>query len=120
MGICCWRPIDAPTIGQVTYLSERELLVISKRGPLTITVDSETELIPEGEAFHVLLDPSPAMAQGPEGAGSGKDKDKDKKKGMNGPPLRAGRNYFLITAVGITAIATGFAVSEALESPNRP
>jgi len=109
---------DAPTIGQATYLSEKELLVVSKRGPLTITVDNETELIPEGEAFHVLLDPPPSMAQGPEGAGTGKDKDK--KKGMNGPPLRAGRNYFLITAVGITAIATGFAISEALESPNRP
>ncbi len=111
---------DAPTIGQVTYLNEKELLVVSKRGSLTITVDTETELIPEGEAFHVFLDPPPTMAQGPEGAGSGKDKDKDKKKGMSGQPLRAGRNYFLMTAVTVTAIATGFAVSEALESPNRP
>jgi hypothetical protein len=109
---------DAPTIGQVTYLSDKELLVASKRGPLTITVDGETELIPAGEAVHVLLDPPPAMAQGPEGAGT--HGDKDKKKGMNGPPLRAGRNYFVITAVGLTAIATGFAISEALESPNRP
>jgi len=108
---------NGPTIGQVTYLNEKELLVASKRGPLTITVDGETEIIPEGTAYRVILEPPPTMAQGPEGAGAHKD---DKKRGMNGPPRRAGRNYFLITAVGITAIATGFAISEALESPNRP
>lgn len=110
---------DAPTIGQVTYLSDKELLVVSKRGPLSVTVDGETQVIPEGSAYRVLLDP--AMAQGPEGAGAGRDHDKDKKnKGANGPPLRAGRNYFLVTAIGVTAIVSGLAISEALESPNRP
>jgi hypothetical protein len=107
---------DGPTIGQVTYLNEKELLVVSKRGPLTITVDGQTEVIADGSAYRVLLDP-PTMAQGPEGAGAHKD---DKRRGMSGPPLKAGRNYFMITAIGITAIATGFAISEALESPNRP
>jgi len=106
---------DAPTIGQVTYLSEKELLVISKRGPLTITVDGETQLIDEGASYRVVLEP-PTMAQGPEGAGSGK-----KEKGVgNGPPLRAGRSYFLIGAATVTAVITGLAISEALESPNRP
>jgi len=108
---------DGPTIGQVTYLNEKELLVVSKRGPLTVTVDGETEVIAEGTAYRVLLDPPPTMAQGPEGAGAGKE---DKRRGMSGPPLHAGRNYFLVTAVGVTAIVTGLAVSEALESPNRP
>jgi hypothetical protein len=109
---------DGPTIGQVTYLSEKELLVVSKRGPLTITVDGETEVVTDGSAYRVLLDPPPTMAQGPEGAGA--HKDKDKRRGMSGPPLHAGRNYFLVTAVGVSAIVTGLAVSEALESPNRP
>lgn len=108
---------DGPTIGQVTYVNEKELLVVSKRGPLTITVDGETEVINEGAAYRVVLDPPPTMAQGPEGAGAHKN---DKRKGMGGPPLKAGRNYFLITAVGVTAAITGIAVSEALESPNRP
>jgi hypothetical protein len=108
---------DAPTIGQVTYLNEKELLVVSKRGPLTITVDGETEVITDGAAYRVLLDPPPTMAQNPEGAGTRKE---DRKRGMSGPPLHAGRNYFLITAVGVSAIVTGLAVSEALESPNRP
>lgn len=108
---------DGPTIGQVTYLNEKELLVVSKRGPLTITVDGQTEVILDGSAYRVLLDPPAAMAQGPEGAGAHKE---DKRRGMNGPPLKAGRNYFMITAIGVTAVVTGFAISEALESPNRP
>jgi hypothetical protein len=108
---------DAPTIGQVTYLNEKELLVVSKRGPLTITVDGETEVITDGTAYRVLLDPPPTMAQAPEGAGTRKE---DRKRGMSGPPLHAGRNYFLITAVGVSAVVTGLAVSEAVESPNRP
>jgi hypothetical protein len=106
-----------PTIGQVTYLNEKELLVVSKRGPLTVTVDGETEVIADGTAYRVLLDPPPTMAQGPEGAGAGKE---DKRRGMSGAPLHAGRNYFLVTAVGVSALITGLAVSEALESPNRP
>lgn len=104
---------DAPTIGQVTYLSDRELLVASKRGSLIVTVDAESQVIPEGSSYRVVLD---TLAQGPEGAG-GKDKD-NKKKG--GPPLVAGRNYFVPVAIGFAAIVTGIAVSEALESPNRP
>jgi hypothetical protein len=109
---------DAPTIGQVTYLNEKELLVVSKRGPLSVTVDGETQIIPEGSSYRVLLD----MSQGPEGAGSGKDKDKDKdrRKSTNGPPLKAGRNYFVPVVAGATAIVTGLAISEAMESPNRP
>jgi len=109
---------DGPTIGQVTYLNEKELLVVSKRGPLTITVDGVTEVIADGGAYRVVLDPPTTMAQGPEGAGAGKKEDK--RRGMSGPPLHAGRNYFLITAVGVSAIVTGIAIHEALESPNRP
>lgn len=108
---------DGPTIGQVTYLNEKELLVVSKRGPLTITVDGQTEVVTDGSAYRVLLDPPATMAQGPEGAGAHKD---DKRRGMNGPPLKAGRNYFVVTAIGVSAVITGLAVSEALESASRP
>jgi hypothetical protein len=101
---------DAPTIGQVTYLNAKELLVTSKRGPLTITVDGETQLIADGTTYHVYLDP-----QDPQGAGSG-----SQSAGRGGSPLKAGRSRFLIFAVAVTGVATYFAVSEALESPNRP
>jgi len=105
---------DAPTIGQVTYLNERELLVTAKRGPLTVTVGGEDQLIAEGKAYHVYLDPE--MAQGPQGAGSGSQGP----GGKGGSPLKAGRSRFLIVAVTATAVVTAIAVSEALESPSRP
>jgi hypothetical protein len=106
---------NAPTIGQVTFINARELVVTSKRGPLTITVDDETQLIADGTSYHVYLDPN-ADPQGPQGAGSGSGPG----GGRGGSPLKAGRSRFLIIAVGITGIATYFAVSEALESPHRP
>jgi len=108
---------DGPTIGQVTYLNEKELLVVSKRGPLTITVDGETEVIADGSAYRVLLDPPTTMAQGPEGAGANKG---DRRRGMNGPPLKAARSHFLIAVAAVTGVVTWLAVSEALESPDRP
>jgi len=107
---------DAQTIGQVIYLNEKELLVTSRRGGLTVTVEDETQVISEGTSYRVLLDPSsPEPGQGPEGAGSGK-------RGplQTGGPLKAGRSRFLIVATGVVGAITVFAVSEALESPNRP
>jgi hypothetical protein len=106
---------DAPTIGQVRLLNAKELLVTSKRGPLTVTVDGETQIIEDGKAYHVFLDPDMAAAQGPAGAGGGQGPS-----GKGGSPLKAGRSRFLIVVVAVTAIATYFAVSEALESPERP
>jgi hypothetical protein len=108
---------NSPTIGQVTYLNEKELIVTSKRGPLTVTVEDETQLIPEGGAYHVYLDPA-ASPQGPEGAGSSGGSQGS--KGAGGSPLKAGRSRFLIFAIGLTAAATTFAVIKALESPDRP
>ena len=103
---------NAPTIGQVTYLNAKELLVTSKRGPLTITVDGETQVIADNTTYHVYLDP-----QDPQGAGSG---SQSSGSGHGASPLKAGRSRFLIFAVAITGVATYFAVSEALESPARP
>ena len=110
------RPVaDGPTVGRVSYLSSKEFMVRAMKGDLNVTVDGETQIIHEGTAYRVMLDPSPA--QGPEGAGSGK---KDDRKISNGPPLRAGRSRFLIVAVGAVAVVTVIGISEALESPARP
>jgi hypothetical protein len=103
---------DAPTIGQVTYLNSKELLVTSKRGPLTITVDGETQLIADGTAYHVYLDPDSAP-QGPQGSGS-------QTIGRGGGPLKAGRSRFLIVVIALTAVGTSIAIWKALESPSRP
>lgn len=107
---------DGPTVGQVTYVNPKELVVKSTRGDLTITVDEETAVIPEGRAFRVLIDPTPearaaAEPQGPRGAGT---------KGPNGPPRKAGRNRFLLVAIVFTSAASFLAVRQALLSPDRP
>lgn len=104
---------DAPTIGQVTYLNEKELIVSAKRGGLIVSVEGETQLISEGTAYRVLLDP-----QGPEGAGAGGGSKPG--PGMGGPPLKAGRSRFLIVATVLIGAATVIAVHAALESPARP
>src|SRR5215475_11711497 len=69
---------DAPTVGQVTYVSPKELVVRSTRGSLAITVDGETQYVEEGVAYRVILDPdsylesasATAAPQGPQGAGA--------------------------------------------------
>jgi hypothetical protein len=75
---------DAPTVGTVTYVNDKDLLVTARRGGLTIAVEDEVQVIPEGNSFRVLLDPS-ADAQGPEGAGSGGKQGKN----QTGGPLKA-------------------------------
>lgn len=103
---------DGPTIAQVTYVNSKQLIVRSTRGPLTITVQGESEVIPEGNAYRVILDP-PATPEAQEARGAGT-------KGPGGPPLRAGRSHFLLIALAVTGVATFFAIDEALESPDRP
>ena len=105
---------DQPTIGQVTVLNAKELVVKSTRGSLIIAVEDDVRVIPEGAAYRIVLDPSDsaaAPAQGPRGAGS---------KGYGGPPIRAAKSRFMWYAIGITAALTVWAVHEALESPDRP
>ena len=96
---------DAPTIAQVTYLNEKELLVTAQRGGLTVTVGDQTEIIPEGTAYRVILDPPPGMAAA---------------SGQGGPPLKAGRSRFVIVAVAVVAGVTVFALHEVFESADRP
>jgi hypothetical protein len=104
------RPnVDEPTIGQVTLLHPKELVVKCTRGSLVFAVEDDVRVIPEGAAYHVFLDP--ADAQGPAGAGT---------KGYGGPPIKAAKSKFIWYAIGVTALVTFFAVQEALESPDRP
>jgi hypothetical protein len=107
---------DAPTIGRVSYIGPKELLVHATRGSLVVTVDTDTQIIPEGSSYRVLVDQPEEMAQGPAGAGSGNEGW----PGSHHEPRKAGRNRFLYVAGGLTAVATYLAVSEALESAERP
>jgi len=106
---------DAPTIGQVTYLNEKEFVVTARRGGLTVTVGDDTQVVKEGESYRVELDPTAtASAQEPAGAGSGGHQH------GGGGPLKAGRSRFLIIATALIAAGTGVAIYEACESPERP
>jgi hypothetical protein len=108
---------DAPTVAQVTYVNSKELIVRSTKGPLTVTVDGELQIIPEASAYRVILDPDPYLemsanaAQGPVGAGA---------PGQRGTPRKAARSRFLLLAIIVTGVVTYFALDEVLESPHKP
>ncbi len=103
---------DQPTIGQVTVLNPKELVVKSKRGSLTIAVEDDVREIPEGAAYRIVLDPSAAPEpQGPRGAGT---------KDYGKLPRPAAKNKFIWYAIAVVGIVTIWAVHEALESPDRP
>jgi hypothetical protein len=108
---------DGPTVAQVTYVNSKELVVRSTRGSVAITVDGETQTIPEAMAYRVILDPdsyletTAATAQGPAGAGAERSRNR---------PLKAGRSRFLLIAIVLSGVATAIVVDEALESPHKP
>ena len=88
---------DAPTIAQVRYVSDKELLVWAQRGTLVVTVADETQTVTEGTEYRVRLDET------------------------GGGPRKAGKSTFVPVAIGVVAAITGVAVSRALaESPSRP
>jgi len=53
---------DEPTVGQISVVGPKELIVKSTRGSLAFTVGGETRLVAEGAAYRVILDPTPAEA----------------------------------------------------------
>ena len=119
VGSMAIRPYtDEPTVAQITVIGPKQLMVRSTRGSVSVAVDDDVRVIPEGMAYRIVLDPTEAELaaadaadQDPQGVGSGR---------RTGRPRRAGRNRFVWFAIGLTAIITGLALSEALESPDRP
>jgi hypothetical protein len=105
---------NQPTVAQVTYISEKELRVRSTRGSLAITVEGETQIVPEATAYRVILDPdsyyAAENAQGPRGVGS------NDRRG----PRKAGKSHFLLLAIIAVSVATGVVLYEALQSPDSP
>ncbi len=117
-GTAAFRPQgDEPSVANVTLLNPKELVVRCSRGAVLIAVEDDVRVIPEGTAYRVVLDPAaagrlggaPAPAATPAPASWGQH-----------PPIKAGKSKFIWYAIGFTALVTWFAVSEALESPDRP
>src|SRR5207237_8259698 len=60
---------NQPTIGRVTVLNAKELLVKSTRGSLSIAVEYDVREIPEGAAYRVLLARNAPIPTGPRAPG---------------------------------------------------
>jgi hypothetical protein len=102
---------DQPTIGRVTVMGSKELLVKSIRGSLQIAVEDDVREIPEGAAYRVVLDPNAPDPQGPRGAGT---------RGPGGPPVKAAKSKFIWYAVAITGGVTVWVFYKAMESSEKP
>jgi hypothetical protein len=112
-GTAILRPqTDQPTVGNVTILGPKELVVRCSRGALSIAVDDDIRVIPEGTAYRVVLDPE-AAARAAEPAPSSASWGQNR-------PIRPGKSKFLWYAIGFTALVTAIAVYEAWESPDKP
>lgn len=110
VGIAVIRPKgEEPTIGSVAVLNPKELTVHCSRGSLVLAVDDDTLVIPEGTAYHIMLDPNANVAT-----------DDPKTWGTNRQPRKSGKDRFIYFLIVVAAGVTAFAVHEALESPDRP
>lgn len=101
------RPMaNGPTLSQVTIVSPKELQIAARRGALEFCYHGESEKIPGGSSYRIILDPAEAAA---------------KPFPQNGP-VKAGHESrsFKITVIVAIGWITEWAVHEALESPDRP
>jgi hypothetical protein len=103
------RPVGkASTIAHIGVVSTKELLILARRGSVELSYHGDSQVIPEGKRYRVLLDPSEKEID----AALGSDQDQS-------PPARP-RRTFLLVAIVITAGITIPFVIHALESPDRP
>ena len=114
-GTAAFKPRSSePTIANVTLLNAKELVVRCTRGAVLIAVEDDVRLIPEGSAYHVVLDPEAAHPASAVPAPA-----VPASWGQN-QPIKAGRSKFIWYAIAVTAIVTWFALWKALESPDAP
>jgi hypothetical protein len=107
------RPIaETRGVVEVGIIGPHELVVFARRGPAQISYHGETETIPEGKSYRVLLNPS-------DGGTSGEQGPKNQGKG--------GKAFVVIAVAGLTAagVALLWRGSErgsgrGVESPDRP
>lgn len=99
---------EEPTIGKVTVIGPKELLLYARCAALQFSYDGQAQTIAEGESYRVFLDPS---------------EDDAKKKG----PYKAARQQktFLFIAIAGGAAGAGVGIYEShrhkrMESPDRP
>jgi hypothetical protein len=113
-------------LGRVSMDDPCEITVYSQRGRVNVQVGSESHLIEEAKAYrvHAINEISYREFVSPDASDYHRYHEHrpcapiEMAKGK--PPLAPGQNHFLYLATGGTAIATVWAIHEALESPDRP
>lgn len=99
---------SAPTVAQVTWVSPKELLVMSRKGTLRVSMGDETQTIADGASYRMLIDPvataasSPAPGPTPDGT------------------LSSGKNRFILILIVAAVVGIAVGTIVALESPPKP
>jgi len=103
------QPADnAATVAHIRVVNPKELRIYAQRGALEFSYHGESELIAEGAAYRVLLDPSEKELA------AFSDSEEAKKKIVK-PHIK-----FLLLAIAIAAGVVIPVLINALESPDRP
>lgn len=102
---------DQPTTAEVTILGPKELRVFARRGALEFSYGGESEVIEEGQAYRVILDP-------PDDSQSDGTQSSSKDQPIKKPNRR--RKAFLFILIPLPLFLTWVGVHDALESPDRP
>lgn len=98
---------NAATIAHIRVVNLKELRIYAQRGSLEFSYHGESEVIAEGAAYRVLLDPSEKEAMALE------SEPLNKKPAMT-------HNKFLLIAIGIALGAGIPVVIHDMESPDKP
>jgi hypothetical protein len=92
---------DAPTLAYVRIVNQRELRISAQRGALRFSYGGETEIVAEGTAYRVLLDPAENPPDQPR------------------PPARR-RRAFIFIAIGAALLIAVPITVHLLESEDNP
>jgi hypothetical protein len=107
------RPIaETRGVVEVGIIGPHELIVFARRGPAQISYHGETETIPEGKSYRVMLNPSDGGASEEQGPKN---------------PRKGGKALMVIAVAGLTAAGvallwrgSGKGSGRGVESPDRP
>ena len=103
------RPADnTATLAHIRVLNPRELRIYAQRGALEFSYHGESEVVAEGLAYRVLLDPSEKETAALESEPAGKK------------PAKVHRKFlFILIGIAAAGIAIPILIHD-LESPDRP
>ena len=103
---------SGPTVAQVTWVSPKELLVMSRRGALQVSLGDEVQTIADGASYRMVIDPAAVAA--------GKPVPEPTPQQRRGGAAATGSNTFLLILLGSAAAAITVGVILATESPSAP